>query len=125
MFRRLALLLLLAPVLSGCRYNFVPLIPPTSKSDLKLPVRITKAELTRDGDTLVLHAALTGAFEPGYLQVLWFDNSKKLAEDSVFVDKDQREVTFKLDAPAKGAYRATLSLAGNILRQLELYEVAP
>lgn len=125
MLPRFALILLLLPALSSCRYNFVPLIPKTAQGDLRLPARITTAELTRQGDSLVLRAALVGTFEPGYLQVIWFNNSQRLAEDSVYVDNTQREVTFKYDAPDKGAYRATLSLGGDVLRQVELYEVKP
>ncbi|WP_291423773.1 hypothetical protein [Deinococcus sp.] len=117
--------LLLAPLLSGCRYNLVPLIPKAAYSDLQLPVKISQAELTREGDTLVLHAELHGHIDPGYLTVTWFDNSSKLGSDSLYLDADLREATFRLPAPNRGAYRAALSFGGNVLRQVELYEVKP
>lgn len=121
-FRVLAFLLL-APLLGGCRYNFVPLIP--KPVTFKLPARVTQASLTREGDTLTLKAALEGQFEPGYLKVNWFNNSQPLAEDSVYLDQELREVSFTLLAPNPGAYRATLSFGGAVLRQAELYEVKP
>ena len=124
--RRAALLpLLLLPILSGCRYNFVPVIPRATYSDLKLPVKISQAELTRQGDDLVLHAELHEHIDPGYLKVTWFDNATKIGEDSLYLDADLREADFRLPAPNKGAYRAALSFGGNVLRQVELYEVQP
>ena len=119
------LLLLLLPLLGGCRYNFVPLIPKTTGALLSLPVRISEASLVREGDMLLLRAKLDGKFEAGYLKATWFNDSKKLAEDSVYVDTAQPTATFKLAAPDKGAYRANLSFGGNVLRQVELYEVKP
>lgn len=124
MLRPFALvLLLLAPLLGGCRYNFVPLVPkPVS---FQLPVRIVAASLERTGEELIVKARLEGKYEPGYLTVNWFDNSRPLGSDSVYVDAAMQEATFRLSAPEQGAYRATLSFGGNVLRQVELYEVEP
>ncbi|GAA0500369.1 hypothetical protein [Deinococcus depolymerans] len=112
-----------APLLGGCRYNFVPLIP--GEVNAALPARVTAASLTRDGEQLRVSARLDGRFEPGYLSVRWFDGSRELGTDSVFLDERQRLATFTLSAPARGTYRATLSFGGAVLRQVELYEVAP
>ncbi|THF69400.1 hypothetical protein E7T06_11910 [Deinococcus sp. Arct2-2] len=118
-----AALTLLAPALGGCRYNFVPLIPPEVKVDF--PARITGATLTRSGEVLTLQASLDGRFDPDYLSVVWFDGGRELGRDSVYLDAETRKATFALTAPTQGAYRALLSFSGNVLRQLELYEVQP
>ncbi|MBB6017917.1 hypothetical protein ACFP9V_00780 [Deinococcus radiopugnans] len=109
--------------LSGCRYNFVPLLPPVVAPNL--PVRVTEATLKRDGDTLIVTARVDGRFEPGYLSVNWFDSGRALGSDSVYLDAEQRAATFRLTAPDEGAYRAVLSFGGAVLRQVELYEVQP
>lgn len=121
--RAVWLLLLLAPALSGCRYNFVPLIPPVA--EVNLPPRIFGAEIRREGNELVLTAQLQGRFEAGYLNVTWFNGSTQIAQDSVYLDSNQREATFRLNAPAKGAYRAALGLGDNVMRLVEFYEVKP
>ncbi|MFC4425914.1 hypothetical protein [Deinococcus navajonensis] len=124
-FPLLALLLTsaLSAGLTGCRYNFVPLIP--AQTDVPLPARITGATLVREGEQLRLRAQLEGRFEPGYLSVKWYDSSRELGSDSVYLDSMQRQANFVLEAPAKGAYRALLSFGGLVLRQVELYEVQP
>ena len=119
----LLLTLLLAPVLAGCRYNFVPLIPPAPQ--IALPTRITQAELRRDGETLRLQVTLDGRLEPGYLQVSWFDSSREIGADSVYLDAETRSATLSLSAPEPGAYRAVLSFGGTVLRQVERDEVKP
>lgn len=121
--RSVLAVLCLTPVLSACRYNFVPLIP--RPVEFQLPVRIVKASLTRQDQELVVQATLEGKFEPGYLTVNWFDNSKNIGSDSVFLDGAVKNAEFRLPAPEQGAYRATLAFGGNVLRQVELYEVQP
>lgn len=121
--RLLLLAGLLTPALSACRYNYVPLIP--RQVEVTLPARVTSATLARDGQALVLRARVEGRFEPGYLGAVWFDGAKELGRDSVYLDAEQRDATFRLDAPGKGAYRAVLSFGGAVLRQVELYEVQP
>ncbi|GGR83106.1 hypothetical protein [Deinococcus sedimenti] len=123
MRRSLLLLVLLCPALSGCRYNFVPLIPGQIEPDL--PARVTGATLTRDGERLVLRAQVEGRFAPGYLSVAWFNSSESLGTDSVYLDATQRNATFILAAATPGSYRAVLSFGGTVLRQVELYEVKP
>lgn len=120
-----ALLCLLAlPLsLSSCRYNFVPLLPAVAAPNL--PVRVTAASLRRDGDELIVTATVEGRFEPGYLSVNWFNGSRVLGSDNVYLDVDQRMASFTLSAPDEGAYRAVLSFGGAVLRQVELYEVQP
>ncbi|WP_261664617.1 hypothetical protein [Deinococcus sp. Marseille-Q6407] len=115
--------LLVLPLLGGCRYNYVPLIPPVA--EVNLPPRIFGAEIRRDGDDLVLTAQLQGRFPAGYLNVTWFDGNRQLAQDSVYLDAEQREATFRLKAPAKGAYRAALGLGDQVMRLVEFYEVRP
>lgn len=115
--------LLLALPLSGCRYNYVPLVPPSG--DVRLPTRITRAELTRNGEELVLKVKLDGRLEPAYLRVGWFDSSRDIGSDSVYLDEENREATLRLKAPKPGAYRAVLVYGGVVLRQVELYEVQP
>ncbi|MFK7601551.1 hypothetical protein ACI3L1_05005 [Deinococcus sp. SM5_A1] len=109
--------------LGGCRYNFVPLLPPVVAPNL--PVRVTEASLKRDGDQLIVTATVDGRFEPGYLSVNWFDSSRAIGSDSVYLDASQRTASFKLTAPDEGAYRAVLSFGGAVMRQVELYEVLP
>ncbi|WP_264777045.1 hypothetical protein [Deinococcus aetherius] len=121
--RLLVLACLLAPALSGCRYNFLPVVP--TPVEVTLPTRVTAATLERDGDTLVLRARVDGRFSPGYLSVAWFDGARELGRDSVYLDAAQREATFRLDAPDPGAFRAVIAFGGNVLRQVELYEVQP
>lgn len=123
MRQTLLLLVLLSPALSGCRYNFVPLIP--GQIEPELPARVTGATLARDGEQLVLRAQVDGTFTPGYLSVAWFDGGAGLGTDSVYLDGAQRTATFTLSAPQPGAYRAVLSFGGTVLRQVELYEVKP
>ncbi|GGK16245.1 hypothetical protein GCM10008955_07080 [Deinococcus malanensis] len=113
----------LCVTLSACRYNYVPLIPP--QVEVRLPTRVTNATLAREEQQLRLKAQIDGRFEPGYLTVQWFDGSRELGTDNVYLDSAQREAVFRLDAPAKGAYRAVLSFGGVVLRQVELYEVSP
>ncbi len=120
---RLLPLLCLLPLLSSCRYNYVPLIPPVAQTSL--PPRIFGAEIRRDGEDLLLTARLQGRFEPGYLNVTWFDGAQQIAQDSVYLDGAQREATFRLHAPKKGAYRAALGLGENVMRLAEFYEVRP
>lgn len=114
---------LLATGLSGCRYAFVPAVP--RPVEVTMPARVTGATLTRAGAMLTVQAQVDGRFEAGYLKVQWFDGPRKVAEDSVYVDGDQRRATFTLEAPEPGSYRAVLSLGGTVLRQVELYEVQP
>ncbi|CAM3954100.1 hypothetical protein [Deinococcus marmoris] len=109
--------------LGGCRYNFVPLLPPVVAPNL--PVRVTEASLRRDGDQLTVTATVDGRFEPGFLSVKWFDSTRAIGSDSVYLDASQRTATFKLTAPDEGAYRAVLSFGGAVMRQVELYEVLP
>lgn len=123
MFPRPLACLLLVPLLSGCRYNFVPLVP--RPVEFQLPVRIVGATLERADQELILKARLEGKFEPGYLTVNWFNHAQAIAQDSVYLDSTLRDVTFRLPAPDQGAYRATLTFGGNVLRQVELYEVTP
>ena len=119
----LLMLTLASPLLGGCRLNFVPLIP--ASVPVALPTRITQAELKRAGDSLRLAVTLDGRLSPGYLTVHWFDGSRDLGTDSVFLDTEQRSAELTLPAPAPGAYRAVLSFGGTVLRQVELYEVQP
>ncbi|MBB5233124.1 hypothetical protein [Deinococcus budaensis] len=121
--RPLLLAGLLLPLLVGCRYTYLPLIP--APAEVALPTRVTSAALTREGGALVLRARVEGRFEPGYLSVAWFDSGRELGRDSVYLDAAQREATFRLEAPEAGAYRAVLAFGGNVLRQVELYEVEP
>lgn len=122
--RRPALMaLLVLPLLGSCRYNLVPVIP--RPVEFSMPARVTNAALVRDGSALVLRAGIEGQFEPGYLAVTWYDDARALGTDSVYLDASGREATFRLDAPEPGAYRATLSFGGTLLRQVELYEVQP
>ncbi|CAM3725703.1 hypothetical protein [Deinococcus frigens] len=118
-----ALALPLGLGLGGCRYNFVPLLPPVVTPDL--PPRVTDASLKRDGDQLIVTATVDGRFEPGYLGVNWFESTRAIGSDSVYLDASQRTATFRLTAPDEGAYRAVLSFGGAVMRQVELYEVLP
>lgn len=121
--RTLLLACLLAPALSACRYAYLPLIP--KPVEVTLPARVTSATLVREGADLVLRARVEGRFEPGYLNVAWFDGARELGHDSVYLDAAQRDATFRFPAPNPGAYRALLSFGGTVLRQVELYEVQP
>lgn len=109
--------------LSSCRYNFFPIFPPVI--ELKLPVRIENVVLIRQNDKLILNAGMQGEFSPAYMKVSWFKGSRLLAEDSVYLDKENKKATFSLEAPQAGAYRAAISFDGVVLRQVELYEVEP
>ncbi|MBB5375115.1 hypothetical protein HNQ07_000559 [Deinococcus metalli] len=109
--------------LAGCRYAFVPAVP--RPVEVTLTPRVTGASLIRSGSTLTVKARVDGRFEPAYLKVQWFDGSRALGEDSVYLDAAQPTATFTLEAPDQGAYRAVLSLGGVVLRQVELYEVQP
>ncbi|GHG10987.1 hypothetical protein GCM10017783_24250 [Deinococcus piscis] len=120
---RLLPLLLLLPLLGGCRYNYVPLIPPVA--EVNLPPRIFGAEIRREGEELVLTAQVRGRFQADYLNVTWFNGAAQLAQDSVYLDAGQREATFRLEAPEKGAYRAALGLGDDVMRLAEFYEVQP
>ncbi|GAA5437224.1 hypothetical protein [Deinococcus aquaticus] len=112
-----------APLLGGCRYTFVPLIP--AQVNVDLPVRLTSATLERQGETLKLSAQVDGRFEPGFLTVRWFDGGRLLGTDSVYLDGAQRRAAFTWMAAQPGTYRAVLSFGGTVLRQVELYEVQP
>lgn len=116
-------LLLLAPLLGGCRYNYVPLIPPVS--EVRLPPRVFGTAIVRSGEDLVLTARVDGDFTAGYLGVTWFDGPRQIGQDSVYLDAQERQAVFRLNAPRPGAYRAVLSLGGTVMRQAELYEVKP
>lgn len=115
---------MLSPLLAGCRYNFVPLIPAQT-AKFTLPVRVTQATLKREGDRLRLSASLEGKFDPDYLRVEWFNNSTLIGSDSVYLDSTLKQASFELQAPQPGAYRAVLFFGSNALRQVELYEVNP
>ncbi|MFC6590703.1 hypothetical protein ACFP81_00715 [Deinococcus lacus] len=73
--RRALLALLLLPALSGCRYAYVPLIPPVAQP--QLPVRVFDVNLVREGEEVVVRAQVAGRFEPGYLSVQWFRGQKR------------------------------------------------
>ena len=109
--------------LSACRYNFAPLIP--AQTQVQLPVRLVQATLKREGDMLRLSAKLDGRFQPDYLRAYWFDGSRELGQDSVYLDAGQQEANFTLEAARPGAYRAVLAFGGTVLRQVELTEVQP
>lgn len=113
-------LLLLAPLLGGCRYTFLPLVPPPAQ--ITLPTRIVTATLRREGDDLIVTAALSGQFRAGYLSVVWYRDDTEQGRDSVYLDAAQRSAEFRLAAPQKGSYRALLSHDGVLLRQVELLE---
>ncbi|WP_425147846.1 hypothetical protein [Deinococcus sp.] len=116
----LALLLTLLPLLGGCRYTFIPVIP--ERVAISLPPSLASASLLRRGDELLVSAALGGQITPGYLSVVWYDGDKELGRDSVYLDTELRRAEFRLQAPAKGSYRALLSFGGVLLRQVELRE---
>lgn len=124
-FTPLLLSLLLLPILSSCRFNLFPLIPEKAPDAISLPIRISKLTLVRQDKELVLNAQIIGDFKPGYLTVKWFNNFDPISEDNIYLDKDQRSATFKLPAPEKAAYRATLMFGEKVLRQVELYEIEP
>lgn len=124
-FTPLMLSLLLLPLLSSCRFNFFPLIPEKAPDAISLPIRISKLTLVRQDKELVLKANIIGDFKPGYLTVKWFNNFDAISEDNIYLDKDQRSATFRLPAPEKAAYRATLMFGEKVLRQVELYEIEP
>lgn len=121
--RLLPLLLtaLLCPLLQGCRYNFVPVIP--REAALELPIRLTSAALVRSGTRLEVSAKLEGQIKSGYLGVVWFEGDHELGRDSVYLDEAQRQAHFVLEAPQKGNYRAMLLFEGTLLRQLDMREV--
>jgi hypothetical protein len=118
--RRLLPLLLLAPLLGACRYSLIPIIPPSVQ--VTLPTRITSATLRREGDALIVSATLGGQFSPDYLSVVWYEADTELGRDSVYLDRQKPSAEFRLSAPGKGSYRALLSYAGVLLRQVELRE---
>ncbi|MFC4456001.1 hypothetical protein [Deinococcus sonorensis] len=113
-------LLLLVPLLGACRYTFIPVIPP--RVQVALPPRLTQATLKRAGDELQLSATLTGEVQPGYLTVVWMDQDREVGRDNVYLDAQQRQAAFRLNAPQKGSYRAMLFFGGTLLRQLDLRE---
>lgn len=121
--RLLLLAALLAPALTACRYAYFPLTP--RPVEVTLPTRVTSATLVREGADLLLRARVDGRFDPGYLNVAWFDGAQPLGQDSVYLDPAQRDATFRLPAPNPGAYRAVISFGGTVLRQVELYELLP
>lgn len=109
--------------LSSCRFNFIPVFPQVVK--LELPVRLEKVSLIRQKNDLVAHATIQGKFEPAFMKISWFEGSRLIGEDSVYLDQSQRSATFTIAAPTAGAYRAAISFGGVVLRQVELYEVKP
>ena len=122
---RALLLAALAVALGGCRYTFVPLIPPEVRASM--PTRLTEGTLTRSGDALIARARLDArtlgpGVSGGYLSVVWASGDRELARDSVYLDAAQPVAEFRLAAPDKGNYRATLLWEGTAIRQLELRE---
>ncbi len=113
-------LLLLTPLLGGCRYTFIPLVPPPVK--VSLPPRIVTAELRREGPDLVAAVKMGGELAPGYLTVVWYNADTELGRDSLYLDPSQQGGEFRMTAPDKGSYRALLSYDGVLLRQVELRE---
>ena len=118
--RPLLLAPLLALLLGGCRYTFIPVIP--APVAISLPTRLVTASLRREGGDLIASAALSGNIRAGYLSVVWFDADRELGRDSVYLDAAQRSAEFRITAPDKGSYRALLSFDGVLLRQVELRE---
>ncbi len=114
---KLPLLLTAALALTGCRYTFVPLVPPLTQGTF--PTRLADVGVTRDGDTLTLTATLQDARSSGYLSCVWYLGSEEVGRDTVFVDPQGRVARFKLPAPTRGAYRADLAFEGTVLRQVE------
>ena len=118
---RLTLLLGLLLLVPGCRYNFIPVIPP--QVAIALPLRVTQASLRREGATLVVRAQVDGPLSGDYLSVVWFAADKELGRDSRYVDAAGRSAEFRLGAAEKADYRALLLYGGTLLRQLDLREV--
>lgn len=119
---RMLAALALGLLLSGCRYNYVPLY--TKPPPLRLPTRVFDAVLEREGGDLLLSALVMGEVEAGFMRVQWFADSEKIAEDAAFIDEAERRAAFRLAAPKGGAYRAIIYFAGTV-RQVELYEEKP
>lgn len=114
-------LLALAPTLAGCRYTFIPLVPPLRAGEL--PDRLTGASLVRKGENLEVRARLQDPRQRGYLTVIWYRGDTELARDNTYLDEQGPDATFTLSAPEKANYRAVLSFEGQVLRQLDLPEV--
>lgn len=116
------LLVLMLALLTGCRYTFIPLIPP--KATGTIPVRL-KAELVRDGDDLLLSATLDDPQARGYLEVRWYREGTPLGQDSSYLDAAGSTARFRLNAPERASgYRAVLSFGGAVLRQLDYSDPA-
>ncbi|WP_293911401.1 hypothetical protein [Deinococcus sp.] len=119
---RLPLLLCAAlALLSGCRYNFIPVIP--AEVSLELPLRLTNATLQRQGGELLVRAKVEGPVSKGYLSVVWYSGDAELGRDSRYLDGAGRSAEFRLMAPDKADYKALLLYQGVLLRQLDLREV--
>ena len=117
----LLLLCVLLPLLGSCRYNFIPVIP--REVPLELPLRITQANLMRQGDDLVADAHIDGPLSGAYLTVVWYVGDQELGRDSRYLDTTQRDAEFRLSRPERDDYKALLLYGGTLLRQLDLREV--
>ncbi len=74
---------------------------------------------------MVLEFKLESKEKTGFLAINWYDGTQLIGSDSMYIDQPLVQDKFELLAPKPAAYRVILSLNGQALRQVELYEVKP
>lgn len=121
--KRIYLALLCLGFMTGCRYNMLPPIP-AEQIHIQLPVRLSQVSLVREDDELVLRAFLETK-TAGYLAVHWFRDTQEIGTDSIYLDPQDPRGEWRFPAKEKGAYRVGIVFDGQLLRQLELYEIDP
>lgn len=112
--RKLAVLML-PLLLSGCTFISFPIVPDPVQASF--PVLPKTDGLVLQDTTLFLKVSIPSG--EGYLGVIWYQQDKELGRESVYIDAQVPEVTFKKTIDPKLPHRAILLYQQKIIRQYE------
>lgn len=110
---------LIALLLSGCAFTFIPLNPNPIRLEPKLVIG-TASSLERQTAEIVLRLELRRVPQEGYLSVFLYRNDDKIAEDSKLARPDTRGLEFRFNESVVGRYRAVVFWQESVVRQFDL-----
>jgi hypothetical protein len=113
------LLALIAVLLSGCAFTFIPLNPNPIRLEPKLTIG-SESSLERQTAEIVLKLALHRVPQQGYISVFLYRDDDKVAEDSQLARTDTTDLEFRFSEATVGRYRAVVFWKESIVRQFDL-----
>ncbi len=110
------LIFLLAVLLTGCRYTFLPLVP--ERAEFPDRPRVS-GSLLESGNEVLAKLVVRSLSKPGYLELKWYQEEVLLTEKSVWVE-GPGGLEARFSRPNDGYYRLLVLSEGSVLLQLDL-----